>query len=247
MANPPKENVLVWDCIGYTGYGVGPKIRVVDRFALADPLLSRLPMAQDPDWRIGHFARVFPYGYVRTLRSGKQQIEDAGLREYFQKLCLVTQGDIWSWERMHTIWAFNTGQYEHLIDKARYKDPSPVSIAFTDLAKPIQLPAAWDAPGTTVMYAKRPLFVKMPGKVHHSAFRAQMTTRTNLTLTFRLAGKDLEVAKLSTAWVEPDSLAWTDLKVPAKVVARGYDEISIEAGGGNDHYSIGQMRIAGEQ
>ncbi len=101
---------------GMTGYVFGPNVHVVDYNALADPLLSKLPVADTKYWRIGHFKRLVPEGYEETLQSHENLIEDENLALYYEKLALITRGPLWSWERLVTIVEFNLGLYDHYLD-----------------------------------------------------------------------------------------------------------------------------------
>ncbi|NPV56166.1 MAG: hypothetical protein HPY76_05750, partial [Anaerolineae bacterium] len=60
--------------IGIFGFYAGPQVHIVDRYALSDPLLSRLPTFRTYNWRIGHFTRPIPEGYLETLASGRNQL-----------------------------------------------------------------------------------------------------------------------------------------------------------------------------
>jgi len=102
--------------LGYFGYHVGREVHVVDLLALADPLLSRLPARERKTWRIGHFDREVPAGYIRTLRCGRNVIADPNLASYYDKIRLVTRGRLLKWQRLVTIWRLNTGQYDDLLD-----------------------------------------------------------------------------------------------------------------------------------
>jgi arabinofuranosyltransferase len=97
--------------IGFLGYFAGPKVYIVDQNALADPLLARLPITDKVGWRIGHFTRDLPQGYLETITSGTNVISDPSLAKYYDKLLIITRGRIWSWDRFITIWKMNTGQY----------------------------------------------------------------------------------------------------------------------------------------
>ncbi len=85
---------------------------VIDRLALADPLLARLPSIRV--WRIGHFPRRIPPGYVEEVRTGAPLIEDPGLRTFYERLKIITQGDLMTAERSQTIVRMNAGSYDHL-------------------------------------------------------------------------------------------------------------------------------------
>jgi len=110
--------------IGYFGYYAGPVSHVVDVHALGDPLLARLPVSQTfydqysgKNWRIGHFARDVPVGYLQTLESGENKIENSDLAEYWDHLAVIVRGDLLSVERLVEIAKMNTGSYDHLIEK----------------------------------------------------------------------------------------------------------------------------------
>ncbi len=80
--------------VGVFGYWAGPLVHVIDRNALADPLLARLPAK--PGWRIGHFTRDVPAGYVQTWESGTNVLTDPDLHRFYDDLRLLTQSPIWS-------------------------------------------------------------------------------------------------------------------------------------------------------
>ena len=77
--------------------------------------MARLPNRYNPDWRQGHLFKDPVPGYHDTLVTGINQIADPDLRLYYDKLRLITRGDIWSWERMKTIVAINLGKYDYLL------------------------------------------------------------------------------------------------------------------------------------
>jgi arabinofuranosyltransferase len=59
--------VFVYEGVGLLGYYAGPGVHIVDPMALTDPLLARRP-ANSP-WRIGHFRRFVPRGYIERLQA----------------------------------------------------------------------------------------------------------------------------------------------------------------------------------
>ena len=91
-------------------------------FAVADPLLARLPVRTDKTWRIGHFKRDIPLGYEQTFRDGKNDLKNPDLIKYYDQLRLIISGPIWSGERWLAIWKMNTGQYNYLL-KSYNKSP----------------------------------------------------------------------------------------------------------------------------
>lgn len=124
----PYRKVFVRGEVGFLGYHLGPDTHVIDYHALGDPLLSRLPMTRpDPvlaaflpqlvgrEWRVGHYYRQVPIGYVRSIATGKNLIEDPQLREYYEVIRSVTRGALFDRDRLATILRLNLGQYDHLL------------------------------------------------------------------------------------------------------------------------------------
>lgn len=108
------DRVSVVSAIGMFGYEAGPKVHVVDQFALADPLLARLPVVGD-QWSAGQFVRPMPDGYIETFTVGANTITDPDLAKYYDKLHLVISGPLFSWDRIVAIWNLNTGGYNSLL------------------------------------------------------------------------------------------------------------------------------------
>jgi len=107
--------------IGFFGFYAGPEIHIIDPLGIGDLLLSKLPYDKRPNfweegWRIGHFFRLIPLGYMETLESGENVIEDKCLAEYYDKLSIITRGDLLDANRIQEIWKMNTGQYDYLLD-----------------------------------------------------------------------------------------------------------------------------------
>jgi arabinofuranosyltransferase len=116
LALRAKGGISVEYSIGYLGYFAGPDVHIVDRYALADPLLARLPIPNPKDWRIGHYIREVPVGYIESLETGSNQLADPDLAEYYAKLRLITAGKIFDPDRLLTILNMNLGKYNLLIE-----------------------------------------------------------------------------------------------------------------------------------
>jgi len=116
-----NQTPIVRGAIGSFGFHVGPEVDIIDPLAISDPLLSKLPYNEKKDfwiegWRIGHFYRNPPSGYFETLESGENMIEDKCLAMYYDKLSIITRGDLFDANRIQEIWKMNTGQYDYLLD-----------------------------------------------------------------------------------------------------------------------------------
>lgn len=98
--------------IGMAGYYAGPDVMLLDQLALTDPLLARLPVPYPKWWRIGHFGREFPVGYLDAQASGDLRGMHPELAAYFRALRLVVAGDLCDGARLRAVWDFNLGRYE---------------------------------------------------------------------------------------------------------------------------------------
>lgn len=104
---------------GFMGYNVfwGPReMMVIDFFGLTDPLIARLPVMDVTGWRIGHFRRDIPKGYLEVRQSDDTSKMDPDLAEYYAKLRLVTAGPLWDADRLAAIVGFQLGKYDDLLD-----------------------------------------------------------------------------------------------------------------------------------
>jgi len=113
------EKLVVVHNIGFIGFFAGPQVHILDTYALGDPLLSKLPVNPRERLRIGHFLRLVPCGYRETLVSGVNRIKDKNLAAYYDKLALITRGNLFDRDRFIEIWNLNTGKYDRLLKSYR--------------------------------------------------------------------------------------------------------------------------------
>jgi arabinofuranosyltransferase len=98
------EAVVAENVVGLEAFAAGPKVHLVDRFALTEPLLARIPYEpDDKNWRIGHFLRALPDGYLESVKTGRNRIKDPCIRRFNERLRRVTHGPIFSWQRVKDI------------------------------------------------------------------------------------------------------------------------------------------------
>ncbi|MEQ1505885.1 MAG: hypothetical protein ABMB14_26860, partial [Myxococcota bacterium] len=107
--------------IGLYGFAAGPSHHVIDRLGLADPLLARLPAELDPGFRIGHFRRKVPDGYVASVIAGDDQLRDPDVRALYGAIRLVTRGPLWTVDRWVAIGRLAVGGYP--VDRVRWRYP----------------------------------------------------------------------------------------------------------------------------
>ena len=103
--------------VGLFGYFAGPEVIIVDTFGLGDPLLARLPVSNPEKWRIGHFHRAPPEGYLIARRTGLALHMDPDLRDYYERLRRVVSGPLFTRERWREIARFALGANDRLLDR----------------------------------------------------------------------------------------------------------------------------------
>jgi arabinofuranosyltransferase len=101
------RRVVQRDMVGFFGMAAGRRLHIVDVLGLGDPLLARLP-TQRP-WRVGHYYRAVPEGYIETLQDGVNRIRDPKIAAFYDTLQLVTRGPLWSAARWRGIVMLNLG------------------------------------------------------------------------------------------------------------------------------------------
>ena len=91
-ANDSQYPIAVGDTcgIGATAIMAGPRIHWVDSCALADRFLASVRFDK-PEWRIGHFVRAIPEGYLEAIQRNDPNLlmnesESARLKELWSKI-----------------------------------------------------------------------------------------------------------------------------------------------------------------
>lgn len=222
----PKSNV------GVSGYFAGPNVYYIDMFALTDPLLARLPPVRNLDWRIGHFHRIIPQGYVESIYNNESLLKDPALAEYYEYLRIITRGDFFDPKRWEAIWKMNTGQYDSLIDYERYYLPETVSMDYSQVSE-LKQEISFDDDG---------VLVELGEISHASLVRIRLGNRDGFTISFRLDGH--EVAALQTPM---DKSSWDvvqmEMKIPEEAVNSGYNSIRVLPYAGEDPYKMGSIEL----
>ena len=124
------EKVTVQGSIGMFGLYAGPDKHLVDRNALSDPLLARLPVSPGLyfEFYAGHYFRDIPDGYLATISSGDNKLTDPLLHAYYDRLREVLTGPLTSVQRLSAIWALNLGSQRGIAAKFEAQRPINLSI-----------------------------------------------------------------------------------------------------------------------
>lgn len=93
--------------IGSNGYFRKENTYVVDRNALSDPLLARLPEIKK-GYRPGHMRRKLPVGYLQSLKMDSNVIADPRIHRLYDDVRLATRSEeLFTKKRWRAIWRLN--------------------------------------------------------------------------------------------------------------------------------------------
>jgi arabinofuranosyltransferase len=93
---------------GIVGFCRGPSHQLIDPQAITDPLLARLPIPDLAKGFVpGHFSRPVPEGLLESYSEKRNMLKDPKLRNYYEKLLIVTRGPIFSMIRLKYIFELN--------------------------------------------------------------------------------------------------------------------------------------------
>lgn len=151
-ATDPSRLRLV-SVAGRSGFMSGPAVYVIDSFALTNPLMSRIAIRGDRKWRIGHFERVVPEGYLSTLLGTGAAIADPVIRELYTRIESVARGGLLAPDRWKHILQLNNpfGQRVHVLQQAEIVDPAEcVALAHTRL-EALDLQLLWGAAKSEIL------------------------------------------------------------------------------------------------
>lgn len=224
--------------VGFEGYAAGPTVHVVDRHALTDALLARLPSYRNANWRPGHLGRQIPPGYFATIDENKYQLKDTGLYLYYDRLNHVICGKIWSTRRFADIWRFNTGYYDHLL--SNFREKPLVTVAYADICTPVEPRTLWNAPGTFRIYGDG-LYVDFDSVCHNPCLEMSVDHNDVYDVLFML--DDRELAKQTLKAKDCYGLSIDTVRVWPLARQTGYDAIHVYPQQGDGLYSVGHVRL----
>ena len=184
VARLPRPMSVLDTCglMGAAGLDWGPLTHLLDECALADPLLARLPAVFNEQWRPGHFRRLIPDGYRKSLEERANLIPDRALHDYYDDLMLVTRGRyLLSRDRLAAIWRMNTGGDDHLVDRRFFRHGGYL-IGVEDMASIVPDGAAEGTPG--VRSLKDPLTVVCPDRTGRRTLDVSLESDDQYELLF---------------------------------------------------------------
>lgn len=224
--------------VGYFGFCAGPDVHVIDTMALADPLLSKLPVRLG-EWRIGHFERDLPEGYLETVEGGENRLVDPDLARYYDQIKTIVSGRLWDWNRLVVIWKMNTRQYDPLL-MGYHNQTTRCSLA--DIEEPKEVGTEWDAEGNLILMGEG-VIVDL-GEVR-TAHKVEISVDNNDTyeMTFLKNGRAIDSIILAPKFTDIPGLRVDLVEVPKRAQRSGFNQIKVDVVSGDGLYSLGHLRL----
>jgi len=227
-------------CVGFAGFYAGPDIHVYDGYGLTEPLLARLPTNKLRDWRVGHFSRIAPFKYVQGLKVGENMIADTNVAAYYDKLLLITRGDLLDTQRWVAIWRMNTGAYDCLL--SGYTDPSTLTVSYAEISVPKEEGTVWNEEGNYVLRSGG-LHILLDSVFTNNRFEISVDHNDYYTVAFFRDSTELGFHSIRRQDNELGGLRVDSLEVPEDACKVGYNRIIVKPDSGDDLYSVGHLRL----
>jgi hypothetical protein len=138
---------------GRSGFMSGPLVYVIDSFALTNPLMARIAIRKDREWRIGHFERRVPEGYLSTLLDAGPTIANPAIRDLYTRIEVVARGRLFAPGRWSSILSLNNplAQKVYPLDQPEIVEPAEcVALTHTKLES-LDLQLLWGAAKTEIL------------------------------------------------------------------------------------------------
>lgn len=226
--------------IGLYGFYAGPKVYIIDEYALADPLLARLPAEREANFYIGHFHRRVPDGYISTVYSGKNQLEDENLARYYDQLRLVVRGPLFSPARWAAIWKIHTGQLNGLIDQDRYRYPDMVRISVDQVE--LNLAGTVWARSEPVTFGDSGIEVRLDEPVKAARLVLMLDSAADFQVVYLNASAP-DAEQVLTGSYATEKMSTYTLWVPAGAQA-GFDRVRIFPLRGQEIYHLERLAVS---
>ncbi len=219
--------IAVAGAVGVQGFLGGDAVHIVDPWLL-DPSLMRLPIADPEVWRIGHYYRSIPEGYLETLATGENRMRDPGFARFHAAMWTVRTAPVWSAPRWQALWQLWRGGFDRDLAAfvaGDYRHPPRIEVPIAQLSAPLPAPATSQLPApfwwdvhTTICVRNGGIGVTLPAPSTAHAVVLHASHGEEYTVHFRRDGQTTGSASVKTPQVPPDCLFPYRVEVPAGAV-----------------------------
>lgn len=150
-----KRVAIVCGGLGFGGIQE-PDTHFIDKCALSDPLLARLPAKIEKNWRVGHFVRQIPTDYEDSIAENANLLSDPGTREFYDSVRLITRAPLSDKARLSEIMKMNLGKIPKP-DWLMYRESIVLPSSKTPIVKLKNLShivdsGPWNGPSNTIFW-----------------------------------------------------------------------------------------------
>lgn len=237
-----EEGIVINRVNGYFGFYAGPNVHIVDPLGIGDPLLARVPSAAVLRWRIGHFMRVIPPGYIETLREKKCLIEDKNLDSYYQKLSFIIRGNLFSFSRLREILKMNLGRYNSLIDHELYRYPLMVKADLTQIENPRPREIPLEDAGNRE-FGDQGIQVMLDRIYHSKKMEISIDSQNDYRILYYLDKRKIADQKLRARFRPLEKLSFQTIKMSEKARRLGVNKIIILPLTTDGKFRIGHLKF----
>ncbi|MBK8097995.1 MAG: hypothetical protein IPK26_12860 [Planctomycetes bacterium] len=228
--NRDRPIIAPWGQVGRYGYDAGELVHIVDSWLL-DPLLMRLPLGNPEVWRIGHFVRRIPEGYLETLAFGGNRIHHPGLARYYDTLRLAIRGPLTDGNRLAAVGRLLTGADAdglRAFVAEQYRTPPRLRIPLAELANPPPVGTFWfDDPRIRLIYHGG-VQIDCGAPVSARSLLLHLQPERRYTLRLRLGEREL-AAVTADFTATPRFAGLRTLTVDVPPAAAGFDNLWVDA------------------
>ena len=227
--------VIPWGQVGRYGFEAGDRIYIADAWLL-DPLMMRLPIARPDAWRIGHFERRPPEGYLESLATGADRIRHPALRAYYATLRTALRAPLFAPERLDALWRLLTGADDALLRRyvaEEYRTPPRLPAPAAALADELPIGTYWYREPRVQLVYPGGLAVEWPTPQVAPQLRVRVWGIKPYRFTFRRGDVELATVTLQPTRNWEFGLQEHTLDVPA-AAHDGFDAVWIDGGMGAD-------------
>jgi arabinofuranosyltransferase len=233
-----KTDVRAIYTAGMIGYFAGPEVHLIDRMALCDPFLAHIKIKPSEFWRIGHFGRRLPRGYLESIRIDSNVVQGQNYRELYDKIRLITQGPLLSKERLREVIRFNL----YGVDKQEIPPREERHVHISDLGNVKSRGTPWDDPNN-IQFGLAGLMIEFDELTHAARLEISKDSNDRYWVKLLKGSRLIWVGSLPPAEDVGSGLNVDTIVVSPAAVAEGFDHMRIEVAGGTKGFAIGHVRI----
>ncbi len=233
-----SHQVAVCQGPGVWGYLSQPDLHIIDPLGLADPLLAHLH--GNIPWRIGHFERELPQGYLESREAKKNLLQDPSLREYFAIITLLTEGEVFSWKRLQAIVRQNLGFNEHLLVNYQRTTAREIPLARLGLVK--DQGTYWGSAANITMEEGGERLIRLTSPLSSHKIQVGLDCNDRYELIFSSAGGEtLYATQLGPQGLPCAGITNYLVDLPETLNRTSIDTVTIRPLAGDQLYAIGHF------